>query len=990
MSEFLSDVEARAQRRRTQVRADQWRELVRLSWRRGKEASDPAEARRWLERAHRMAPRDGAVALSLAGCLLQLGAWAEAAGVFREVAERDGAPEAWVGLGTCAHLLGDGAAARAAVATALRGRVPDEALAMLAGAVAPAWCSLTVGGVVQASVPIAQVRLDGVALRMRRGARRVALPPGWRDGGAVEVEGAGGAMLGSPLPVRAFAAVEGFAEAVAGGVEGWAWHPADPALDPTVVVQGPLGRCDLVLTEAAEGVEVGRPLARPRRLVLDAAAVAALGEPVAVLGADGRHVLGSPLEPGLEARAAAGIEAERFAPVWADVVGPAPMEGGEGPPVDVVIPVHGGRAATMACLGSVLASVSAPSRVIVVDDASPDPVLRAELDRLAKRRRIVLVHLAVNRGFPGAVNAGLAAAAGRDVVLLNSDTLVPPGWLGRLRAAAYRAPGIGTVTPLTNDGTILSYPDPAGGNPMPDLAGTVALDGLAQAANAGQGAEIPVGVGFCLYVRRAALAAAGPLREDLFAQGYGEENDFCLRARHCGFRHVAAADVFVAHAGAGSFRGGRAHLVRRNGAILERLHPGYGALVAAHEAADPLRAARRRLDTLRWAAGRRRAGAVVLVTHRGGGGVERVVGARAAATVVGGMRAVVLRPVTGGLVVEEPGGEAVPNLRFEMPGEMEALVRLLRADRPKRVELHHLLGHHHEVAGLAARLGAEAVSVVHDYARFCPRIALVSTERRYCGEPDLTGCEACIADLGSLLEDDPPVRELVARSGAELRGAARVVVPSVDVATRMGRHFPGIASVVEAPEDDGRAVALAPAPREGALRVVVVGAIGVEKGFEVLLGCARDARARALPIEFVVVGFTMDDERLLAAGPVFITGEYAEAEAEALIRAQRGQMAFIPSVWPETWCFALSVAWSAGLPAAVFDLGAPAERVRRSGRGWVLPLGLLPRAVNDALLRLAPVAPASQCPPPLSRPESERDSTCPTTIRRRHKARSPN
>ncbi len=120
-----------------------------------------------------------------------------------------------------------------------------------------------------------------------------------------------------------------------------------------------------------------------------------------------------------------------------------------------------------------------------------------------------------------------------------------------------------------------------------------------------------------------------------------------------------------------------------------------------------------------------------------------------------------------------------------------------------------------------------------------------------------------------------------------------------------------------------------------------------------LLALAQDARARRLPVSFVVVGYTNDDAALMDAGPVFVTGQYAEAEAVALIRAQRAHLALIPSVWPETWCYALSRVWQAGLPAAAFNLGAPAERIRRTGRGWVLPLGLPPSALNDALLRLS-------------------------------------
>ena len=619
-------------------------------------------------------------------------------------------------------------------------------------------------------------------------------------------------------------------------------------------------------------------------------------------------------------------------------------------PVGIVIPAHRGLRHTLDCIGSVLATVPRGTRVVVVDDASPEPELSAALDALHRRRRIVLVRHQRNRGFPGAANAGLRACAGRDVVLLNSDTLVPPGWLGRLRAAAYSAPDVGTATPLSNDATILSYPDPAGGNTVPDAAGTAALDALAQAANPGLVVEVPTGVGFCMYVRRDCLDAVGLLREDAFAQGYGEENDLCLRARALGWRSVAAADVFVGHVGGASFGAARRHLQARNIGVLNRLHPGYDALVQAHIAADPLRPVRRRMDALRWAAGRR-SQAALAITHAGGGGVERVVQERAAAWAEEGRRAILLRPAPGGCVVEEPGA-GYPNLSYALPDELPDLARLLRPDRVRLVELHHQLGHHHAVTGLAPLLRAPQHVIVHDYAAFCPRIALVSTGRRYCGEPDMAGCEACVADLGTLLEEDVAVPALVARSTALLTAAASVTAPSADAAARIRRHFPGIRPVVSSWEDDHALPAPGPVPAGGVRRVCIVGAIGLEKGYEVLLDCVRDARRRALPLRFDVVGYTSDDERLLDAGPVSITGEYADGEAVALIRAQGAHLAFVPSVWPETWCFALSRAWQAGLLAAAFDLGAPAERIRATGRGWLLPLGLHGAGVNDALLGL--------------------------------------
>jgi glycosyltransferase involved in cell wall biosynthesis len=109
-------------------------------------------------------------------------------------------------------------------------------------------------------------------------------------------------------------------------------------------------------------------------------------------------------------------------------------------------------------------------------------------------------------------------------------------------------------------------------------------------------------------------------------------------------------------------------------------------------------------------------------------------------------------------------------------------------------------------------------------------------------------------------------------------------------------------------------------------------------------------------VEFTVVGHTPDDQRLMDTGRVFVTGPYQEAEAEALIRAQDADLAWLPSIWPETWCFTLGLAWQAGLPVAAFDIGAPADRIRRTGRGWLLPLGLPPPAINNALLAVRAVA----------------------------------
>ncbi len=373
--------------------------------------------------------------------------------------------------------------------------------------------------------------------------------------------------------------------------------------------------------------------------------------------------------------------------------------------------------------------------------------------------------------------------------------------------------------------------------------------------------------------------------------------------------------------------------------------------VAAHETGL---IARRRVDMARWRDGTTET--IVMVTHNDGGGVERRVLASVAAHEALGRQAIVLRPMkmpngSAGVMVSS---RSRPDLRFELPRERTALLRLLRASNPVGAELHHFLNHDPSVFEIIRALGVPYEAHAHDYAWFCPRIALVGRGDRYCGEPAPAACEICVATLGGYFHEDIRVADLLDRSQGILSGATRIVAPSHDAAARLARHFRDIAPVA-IPHEDDAAVAEPPPIRrvDGQVLVCVAGAIGLHKGFHVLLACARDAKKRALDLAFVVVGMTIDDQRLIDSGRVFVTGPYQPDEAIALIRAQGAALALLPSIWPETWCLGLTELWRAGLRVAAFDIGAPAERIRQTGRGFLLPLGLPPPAINDALLNAA-------------------------------------
>ena len=221
--------------------------------------------------------------------------------------------------------------------------------------------------------------------------------------------------------------------------------------------------------------------------------------------------------------------------------------------VAVVIPVYRGLEETRRCLETVVAHRGGlPVEIIVVDDCSPEPELSRWLRELADDGSITLLRNEANRGFVASVNRGMAAAGDRDVILLNSDTEVPARWIERLAGHAYSTPRIGTVTPFSNNATICSWPTVAGG-PLPPGKTIADMDTAFRAANLGRQVDLPTAVGFCMYIRRDCLDQVGEFDEATFGRGYGEENDFCLRATAAGWRHLLACDTFVFHAGETSF-----------------------------------------------------------------------------------------------------------------------------------------------------------------------------------------------------------------------------------------------------------------------------------------------------------------------------------------------------------------------------------------------------------------------------------------------------
>lgn len=634
-------------------------------------------------------------------------------------------------------------------------------------------------------------------------------------------------------------------EATDADLLGWVTWPAGHRLDGTVAGAGP-ARIQVIEADPAH------PLAAAR---IHAAAVAL---PRPDLGAVELQL------------ACAGLSSGRHrqtflprVPPGADPRQPRSSAPGEACALTVIVPVFEDAGATRTCLDSLEAQVLPGRRwrIVVVDDASPNAALVADVAERARAGRLTLIRNAANLGFAAAVNRAAGLAPEGDLLLLNADTILPEGALDRLLALAGATPNLGTVTPVSNNGVVTSFPDRYTANPLPPVAELADWDRAARLA-APEPVDLPNGIGFCLLVTRACWDATGGLPL-CYGRGYYEDVDLCLRARQLGFRNLCATNLVVGHAGSLSFGAGKRRLVVRNAALLDLRHPAYRAEIEAFRVADPLRdafaALERRIAPPRydrvilnplltvspalapWLAQWRAAGSRCLFVEPDGSEADRVR----------------VRGEAGGLP---------QSLRFalDVPQERRDLTAYLKAAQPGRVVLVAPERCPSPLSAIGARLGA-------------PLDLLVAGAR----------------SLAPAIRTRPPAGSDRSRDRADLwRRADRLLCGDGMTLALARRALPKALHRKLAPPVATEPCADPPArrhPRLGILSPLPSAAASrLARAIEPRL---RQADAAA---QLLVLGGTLDDLGLMAGSATFVTGPLAADEIAACAERFRCAALLLP------------------------------------------------------------------------------------------------
>jgi len=215
------------------------------------------------------------------------------------------------------------------------------------------------------------------------------------------------------------------------------------------------------------------------------------------------------------------------------------------------------------CLSALLSQQDARTRVVIVDNASPDTTA-AVLARYADHDQVSVLYNRRNIGFSAACNLAIRRyrQPGQNILLLNPDCVLPPGGLARLRDLVCQGAGIATLRLELTDGSLDTACARMAPNIKHSLQHALKLrrrsDTIGYHASAAYGertVELEATVGALMFISAECADAVGLMDEDFWM--YGEDLDYCLRARRAGFRILQAGSPTALHIKAGSTDGKR-------------------------------------------------------------------------------------------------------------------------------------------------------------------------------------------------------------------------------------------------------------------------------------------------------------------------------------------------------------------------------------------------------------------------------------------------
>lgn len=615
--------------------------------------------------------------------------------------------------------------------------------------------------------------------------------------------------------------------------------------------------------------------------------------------------------------------------------------------ITIILPVYDAFDLLPEVLNRIADNTDLPWTLIIVEDCSTDDRVRPFVRQWSKEQcrvrpdRVHLIENSRNLGFIGSVNSAIEVALEQDnhVVLLNADAFVPPNWASRIILPILTHDNVATVTPMSNDAEIMNIPKICQRIDL-STGQSDQIDAVAKTFDPNLSlAEVPTGVGFCMAINIKYLRRI-PKLDTAFGAGYGEEVDWCQKARQLGGRNLGLAGLFVEHKGGSSFGSDKKReLIKKNGALVSRRYPTFDSEVQDFIRHDPLTTSRLALSVA-WAATCGKHSISIYVAHSLGGGAEKYLLDRIASEVIFSPAAIVLR--VGGSLSWQVECHTVQGVTTGATDDFDLVKRLLSPIASKRIVYSCGVGCKDPVRLPRQILSLKAQSdslevLMHDFFPLTPSYSLLDSDGRFRGVPQK-------------LYQDPahcyrrPTGERVSLAGwrrrwAELLAAADdIVVFSQDSRRKVLDAYPDLEPAIRLrPHKLPRGVPKVKRPHSTPPVIGVLGNIAPHKGAQVVCNLSRELE-ESNAASLILVGNI--DPSYVVAKSATVHGDYDVIDIPSLVERYKITTWFIPSVWPETFSYVTHEALATGLPVVCFDLGAQAEAADLAPNGRTIPYEL--------------------------------------------------
>lgn len=625
-------------------------------------------------------------------------------------------------------------------------------------------------------------------------------------------------------------------------------------------------------------------------------------------------------------------------------------------PVVIIIPVFNAFEELRDCIRSVLGHTRHSFRLVMINDASTDPRIGSLLNDLIGTKSIEVYHNEKNLGFTATINRGIKLAGLSDVIFLNSDTRVSPNWLTNLRVAAYLEDRTGTATPFSNNAGAYSAPLTGKANSIPD---GYHFDEWARAINQNVPRiypKAPTGHGFCMYVRRDCLEDVGYLDAVAFPRGYGEENDFCMRAARNGWSHVVDQSTLIYHVQSASFGESKTELLKHGRKVINERYPEYTGKVREFikqpDLNESLNCVKNTLSMLLEKKRKIKPRILYTLSTKTGGTPQT--------------NQDLMRALGGDLETYVLYSNAKKIDLFLYENEEYALKDSYVFDDhikvlPHRdecydakiaewlirysfeiIHIRHLAWHSLGLVDVAKLLGIPIVMSFHDFYTVCPTVKLLDADNNYCGGRCTAGLIDCTYDLWSnnnlprlkngaikdwrvMFESIFQKCDVFITTSESAKGVLLDNYPAL-----LNKPFYIIAHGRDFSEFNSAEIVFAPSEP---LKLLVPGNITNAKGGAIISGLAE--KSKSLNIEVHVLGKVAKN---VNSTNFYLHGEYSRDDFVDKAREIGAHVGCIFSIWPETYCHTLTELWAAGLPVIGFSIGAVGERLKQTEAGWSIDI----------------------------------------------------